>query len=150
MADKLPNSDLVAMEWLSQRVPGVIPAQVAGNLPSDPNKWADAGFIQVTAIPGARADVDLPQARRPVFQVDYWACKPGSAKPDWATAANLVELVRAAIEVQAYGQPLVMPEGYLGARVQAVYALDEPSRVRDDPSGYARFTQDLAVDWVRA
>lgn len=146
----LPNNGLVAMTWLRQRVPGVLASQVAGDLPTDVTKWADEGFIQVTEIPGAQADIDLPQARRPVVQVDYWACTPSSAKPPWHLAARLVELVRFAVEEQAYGQPLVMPDNYLGARVQAVYGRDEASRVLNDPSGYARYTQDLSVDWVRA
>lgn len=146
----LPTSGLVSTLWLRQRVPGVAAAQVAGELPDDRSKWADEGFIQVTEIPGSRADIDLPQARRPIVQVDFWACKIGSAKPPWHLAARLVELVRAAVENQEYGQPLVMPASYLGARVQAAYFLDEPSVVRDDPSGYARLTADLEVDWVRA
>lgn len=145
----LPTSGLVSMLWLRQRVPGVTAAQVAGVLPEDRTKWADAGFIQVTEIPGARADIDLPQARRPIVQVDFWACKVGSAKPPWNLAARLVELVRAAVEVQEYGKTLDMPASYLGARVQAAYFIDEPSKVLDDPSGYARFTADLEVDWTR-
>lgn len=146
----LPTSELVATAWLGQRVVGVTSSMVATALPKDPNAWADNGFVQVQAIPGARADVDLPQARRPIVQVDFWATTPGSAKPPWNKAARLVELVRAAIEAQAYGQPITLPPEYLGARVQAAYFLDEPSRVPDDPAGYARFTADLEVDWVRA
>ena len=146
----LPTNGLVAMSWLGQRVTGLTPAMVAGSLPKSPEAWADEGFVQVTEIPGARANIDLPQARRPIVQVDFWACNPGSAKPPLHKAARLAELVRAAIEVQSYGQAVVLPNGYLGARVQAAYFLDEPSVVRDDPSGYARLTADLEVDWVRA
>lgn len=147
----LPTSELVAQTWLSERVAGLTSSMVATALPKDPNAWADNGFVQVQAIPGARADVDLPQARRPIVQVDFWATTPGSAKPAWHKAARLVELVRTATEVQTYGRPLTtLPAGYLGARVQAAYFLDEPSRISDDPSGYARFTVDLEVDWVRA
>lgn len=146
----LPTNGLVAMSWLGQRVTGITPGMVAGSLPKSPEAWADAGFVQVTEIPGARADIDLPQARRPVVQVDFWACTPWSAKPPWNKAARLAELVRAAVEVQGYGQAIVLPSSYLGARVQAAYFIDEPSVVRDDPSGYARLTADLAVDWVRA
>lgn len=147
----LPTNELVAITWFGERVEGLTLASVASSLPGDPTKWADIGFVQVQAIPGARADIDLPQARKPIVQVDYWATTPGSAKPPWHKAARLVELVRLACEQQSYGRPLAsLPAGYLGARVQAVYAIDEASRVLDDPSGYARFTQDLAVDWVRA
>lgn len=151
LAPYLPTNELVAQTWLSERVAGLTPSMVATALPDDPTKWADLGFVQVQAIPGARADIDLPEARKPIVQVDYWACAVGSAKPQWRKAARLVELVRLACEQQTYGRPLLtLPASYLGARVQAVYAIDEASRVLDDPSGYARFTQDLAVDWVRA
>lgn len=146
----LPTNDLVVTAWLSQRVTGIIAAQVAGSLPDDRTKWADEGFVQVTEIPGARADIDLPQARKPIVQLDFWAVSIGSAKPPWRKAARLVELVRAAVEVQVYGRPVNLPAGYLGARVQSVYLIDEPVKILDDPSGYARFTADLAVDWVRA
>lgn len=146
----LPTTGVVAVSWMRQRVPGVAPSQVASELPAELAKWADEGFIQMREIPGAQANVDLPQARGPVLQVDFWACKPGSAKPPWNLAARLVELVRAAIEDQEYGQAVALPPSFLGARVQAVYFIGEPSRVDDDPSGFARFTADLRVDWVRA
>lgn len=147
----LPTNELVATTWMSERVAGITSSMVATSLPSDPTKWADNGFIQLQSIPGARADIDLPQARRPILQADFWATVPGSAKPPWHLVARLFELVRLGIETQTYGRPLTtLPAGYLGARVQAVYFLDEPARVNDDPSGYARLTADLEVDWVRA
>lgn len=150
VAPYAPTSELVAVTWFGQRVPGITDSMVATSLPKNPEAWADNGFIQVTSIPGARADVDLPQARKPIVQVDFWAATPGSAKPPWNKAARLVELVRTAIEVQAYGQPLELPAAYLGARVQAVYFIDEPYRLPGDPSGYAHMVGDLAVDWVRS
>lgn len=145
-----PTNGLVVMAWLGSRAPGISAGQVGGALPDDRTKWVDQGFIQVTEIPGARADIDLPQARKPIVQLDFWACAIGSARPPWNKAARLAELVRSAVEVQLYGKPVTMPPNYLGARVQSVYLLDEPSVVRNDPNGYARLTADLAVDWVRA
>jgi hypothetical protein len=43
-----------------------------------------------------------------------------------------------------------MPTNYSPAIVLSAYPLSEPSRVEADPSGYARFTFDLALDWARA
>lgn len=151
-----PNNDLVAVAWLAQRVTGLNANIVGATLPKDTTKWADTGFLQVQAIPGGRGpDVDLPR-RLPVFQLDAWATAntsgtASSVKPPLALANRLLELVRLATETpQVYGKPVTLPDGYLGARVQAAYLIGEPGRINDDPSGYARFTADLAIDWVPA
>jgi hypothetical protein len=145
-----PTNELVVEAWLSQHVPGLVAAMVATSLPKDPTTWAESGFLQVQALPGGSPDVDIP-VRHPVFQIDAWATRPGSSKPPWHLANRLIELVRNATEsTAAYGRPVTMPPNYLGARVQAAYLISEPRRVTDDPAGYARFTADLAVDWVRA
>lgn len=151
----LPTTELVAEAWLGQRVPGIVQGQVATTLPKPSEagviSWADEGFVQVQALPGGPADVDLPQWRRAVCQLDFWAATPSGKVPPWALANRLVELVRAATETQAYGGAVTLREGYLGARVQAAYFETEPRRVLDDPAGYARFTVDaFALDWVRA
>lgn len=146
----LPTSDLVAVAWLDA-IDGLSAGQVGTALPKDPATWLDAGFVQAQALPGGAADVDVPQWRRPVIQLDFWAAGGSSSiSPRWNLAARLVEVVRAATESQAYGAAVAMPSGYLGARVQAAYFVTEPRRILDDPSGYARFTTDLALDWVRA
>lgn len=148
-ANYQPTSELVAVAWLGA-VDGLAPGYVGTELPADPSTWLDSGFVQVQAIPGGAPDVDTPQWRRPVLQLDCWAAGGASSiTPRWNLAAHLVEHVRDAIEVQAYGQAVDLPAHYLGARVQAVYFVTEPRRVPDDPSGYARFTTDIAVDWVR-
>lgn len=146
----LPTNELVAVAWLSQRVPGITAGQVATSLPSDPAAWAAEGFVQVQAIPGGAPDIDVP-VRHPVLQVDTWAATPSSSKPPWNKANRLAELIRVATEeAQTYGRPVDLPADYLGARVQAAYLVSEVLRVPGDPSGYARFTFDLALDWVRA
>jgi hypothetical protein len=151
----LPTNGLVALAWLAQRVPGLNDSMVGSTLPRDMTKWAGAGFVQavpVTGLPGR----ELP-TRHPVVQVDAWAVALSSdgsvnrEKPPWAKAARLAELVVAACEndVQLFSRPVVMPENYHGARVLAAYPTTEPASVLDDPSGYARVTFDLAIDWHR-
>ena len=147
-----PTNELVAIAWLGQRVDGIVEGQVATTLPKDKAAWADEGFVQVQALPGGSPDIDVP-LRRPVLQVDLWAVTldangNASNKPPWNKANRLAELLRLATESQAYGKPVTLPDGYRGARVQAAYLIGEPTRVTDDPSGYARFTVDLALDWV--
>lgn len=144
-----PTNELVAQAWLRQRVAGVSAGQVATTLPQDPAVWADEGFIQVQALPGGSVDIET-YVRHPVVQLDFYATTPGSNKPPWNLANRLVEHVRIATEdAQEYGRPVELGADYEGARVLAVYPVGEPTRVTDDPSGYARFTLDLAVDWVR-
>lgn len=144
-----PTNEVVALAWLSQRVEGITEGQVATSLPSDVTKWADEGFVQVQAIPGGSPDIDTFQ-RRPVLQLDFWATTPGSNKPPWNEANNLAERVRIATEEgQSFGKPVVLHPRFSGARVQSAYLLTEPTRVTDDPSGYARFTADLMLHWVR-
>lgn len=152
-----PNNELVAVAWLGQRVAGLLPASVGTTLPVDITKWADTGFLQVSALPGGLPDVDVP-LRRPILQLDAWATAntsgtASSIKPPWNLANRLVELVRLATEAGQtgyYGKPVTMPANYGPARVQAAYLVSEPRRVNDDPSGYARFTVDLAIDWAPA
>lgn len=153
-----PTNDLVAVAWLGQRVPGIVDGQVATSLPGFRQDgtlpWADEGFVQVSII-GGIPDIDLP-VRHPIVQLDFWAATVTasggvSAKPAWNKANRLVELVRVATEEgQRYGGPVDMPADYLGARVQAAYLITEPLRMEGDPSGYAHFSADLALDWVRA
>lgn len=153
-----PTSELVGIAWLVEYVPELAAAIVGTSLPKDTTKWADTGFLQVTAIPGGRApDVDLPR-RLPVLQLDAWATgnRSGTAssnKPQWNLAAQLIEHVRVATEdaqTGHYGKTIAVKTDYLDARVQAAYLLTEPAKVLNDPSGYAHLTADLALDWVPA
>lgn len=151
----LPTNGLVAVAWLSQRVAGLNDAMVATTLPRDPSKWAAVGFVQATPVTGLPGR-DLP-TRHPVVQVDCWAValsgdgSVNSEKPPWNKAARLAELIVAACEsdVQVFSRPVAMPTGYAGARVLGAYPTTEPATVLDDPSGYARVTFDLAIDWHR-
>lgn len=144
-----PTNELVAVAWLSQRVPGLVAGQVATTLPRDATSWAGEGFVQVQALGAGTPDIYTYQ-RRPVVQVSCWAHNPNTNKPPWNEANRLAELIREATQdAQSYGRPVTLPASYLGARVLSVYLVSEPVRVNDDPAGYARFDLDLAIDWVR-
>jgi hypothetical protein len=150
-----PNSALVAVAWIGARVPGIVAAQVATSLPRDVSAWQAEGFVQVTPITGA-PDVDIP-VRHPLVQVDCWAVTVDAAgtistrRPS-NKAWRLAELIRNATETSSalYGKPVAMPANYDPAIVLSAYPLSEPVEIADDPSGYARVTFDLALDWVRA
>lgn len=146
-----PTNQLVAEAWLATRVPELNASMVAGMLPSDKTKWSDQGFVQARSVVGGTPNVDIP-IRRPLIQVDFWACTIGSAKPPWRLANRLAECVRVATESPSalYGKPVLMPSGYKSAIVLTAYLINEPRQIFDDPSGYARLTADLMLDWVLA
>lgn len=144
-----PNSDLVALQWLSQRVAGIVPTQVAATLPAVAG-WLAEGFVTASSIPGTQPNIYVP-IRRPIFQVDCWGASGAqTAKPDWGKAFRLAELIRLATEADPSGQPLDLGPVYTGVRVQAAMIVAEPSRVDGDPSGYAHVTLDIGIDWVPA
>ncbi len=153
-----PTASLVAIAWLSLHVPELLGGDIVGTgLPSDVTKWADTGFLQVSMLPSGSPNVDIP-VRKPIVQLDAWAtgnrgANASSTKPQWNLAGQLLEAVREATEdaqTGFYGRAIDVKTNYRQARVQAVYLVSEPMVVDDDPSGYARFTADLAVDWVPA
>lgn len=145
-----PTSPLVAVAWLGQRVPGLAPGIVATRLPRDLAAWADLGFVQATVITGT-PDVDVP-IRRALVQIDAWAHSPDGVRPPVNKAARLAELVRVATELPTarYSSPVEMPANYAGAVVLSAYVVTEPYEVTDDPSGFARISLDLVLEWARA
>ena len=149
-----PNSDLVAVSWLGQKVTGLAPAYVGGTLPAkSPLGWLDTGFVQASTVAGRSADVDTGR-RVPVVQLDTWAApKAAGGVPPWALAAHLLELVLASLEGNNHawrGKPLTCGPNYSTAIVWGVYPLTEVVKITGDPSGYARFTLDLGIDWAHA
>mgnify|MGYP001216108092 CR=1 FL=1 len=148
-----PTNALVVQAFVGSR-PGILPSQVAGKLPRDPSAWADLGFIVVSII-GGSPDVDIP-VRHPLAQIDAYAVTLDaagtvSAKPPVAKANWLAELVRTSTDAgDYYSKPVTMPANYAGAIVLGAAVVGEPREITDDPSGYARVTLDLALDWARA
>lgn len=145
-----PTNALVAVAWLSRRVTGLNASMVATKLPRDSDAWADLGFVQATVIAGT-PEIYLG-TRHPYVQVDAWATSPSSVKPPVGKANRLAELILRATEndAQTFSAELDLGENYMAVRVLSVYPLTEPSPIQDDPSGYARVTFDLMIDWVRA
>lgn len=148
-----PTAPLVAVAWLSQRVPGVTAGQVATRLPRETAAWATSGFVQATVVPSG-GPIHSGDARVSLVQVDAWGVNiatdgSAQAKPAIKKAAVLAENVLAATsdEVQAFGQIVTLPDGYGSARVLSVYPQTEPSEVSDDPSGFGRVTLDLVITW---
>lgn len=144
----LPNDEQVGIAWCRLYVgPELGDAGIASNLPKT---LPGDGFVQIRSLRPGIADIDLP-THHSLLTFDFWAAPAnGGAHPRWSVAAQLVARVTRAMEnrFQTFNKELGLGADYIPARVQAVYKDNEPRRVPDDPSGYARFTLDVNVDWL--
>lgn len=150
---KYPNAELVGQAWMAA-YSSIPAAAMAGTLPAV-GKWTPAGdgvgFLQMRALSGGTANIDIPERRSTVLQVDGYGTRivKDTFRPVWSVAMDLLEEVREATRSQVYGRPLTMPlADYRDARVFAGYLVSEPVRVEKDPSGYARVTANLEIDWT--
>jgi hypothetical protein len=141
-----PNAELVAVAWLRAHA-GVDVASVATTVP-DSSSWVGNQFVQATVLSGSPIR-DLP-VYKPVVSVDAWAFRPGSKKPPWNQASQILETARTATYTHLTGSTaiLAMPTGYMNARLLSVFPLSEPRRVPGDQSGYAHYSMDLQFDWT--
>ena len=142
-----PTTELVAVAWIGG-IQGLSPGMVATQLPKDNTTWAASGFVTVRTVGGAPG-MYVP-LRQPVVAVDAWAVNPTSNKPPWFQANGLMELIDQGCRVSNAGRWLTLPGLYLQARVATAYWVTEPQRVYTDQGGYARYTANLALNWVPA
>jgi hypothetical protein len=151
------TDELVAAAWIAT-IPGLNRDMVGSQLPPDANEdgsqasWVgnDAGFVQV-AVVGGTSDPLLP-VKRPVMQVDCWATLPGSNYPPWTQANRLAETIQYATwDRYNIARPLTITLNgvvYPAAVVQSAYLTTRPRRITDDAGDYARYSFDLALQWV--
>ena len=150
MAAPMPTSPLVAVAWLGS-IPG-LSAPVATSRPADPASWAGTGFVVVSVV-GSAGDRDLSASRKPILSVDVWAVSLGSSKPPRGMAGAIAEQVREATESPA--ARIVTPKSgsvsYAPALVtDAWLESGEPREIPDPDAGYAHFSMDIGLTWVRA
>lgn len=139
-----PNSELVVGAWLGG-VAGLSPQMVATQLPRD---IPATGFVTY-AVTGGTVAMYTP-LRSPVLRVDCWATSKGSNKPQWFLANSLAELIDQGCRASNAQRWLTLPGSYMQARVTTAYLASEPQRVYDDPGNLARYTLNLAANWVAA
>ena len=142
-----PTTERGAVAWIGG-IQGLSPGMVATQLPKDNTTWAASGFVTVRTVGGAPG-MYVP-LRQPVVAVDAWAVNPTSNKPPWFQANGLMELIDQGCRVSNAGRWLALPGLYLQARVATAYWVTEPQRVYTDQGGYARYTANLALNWVPA
>lgn len=147
---KHANATVIARAWLAQ-LPG-IPVdgngrpQVATTLP-DVEKWAATGFITVGPIFPGSPERYVP-LQHPVVQVDCWAVYRNSKTPDFGTANELAEVIRAAADLTMVEPP---PEITLPPQVRPVWlshteVIRGVTRVPDEL--YAHYSLDLHIGWI--
>lgn len=151
------TGELVGITWLKANgAPfGIEVDKIASTLPRDATAWAGTGFLTVRALPGGSYAPNGTK-RSTTLQVDAWwspsTASASSGKVPWAKANNLIEAVVMATEapVTPYSSTLALPGAFPAVQVLSVYpAYGEPTRIEDDPNGYARYQLDLSVDWAR-
>jgi hypothetical protein len=145
-----PTSELVGVAWIST-IPEIQVDGVATQLPADEGTWNVYGFITVAIVGGSpENNVNI---RKPVFQVDCWANRPGSDKVPWWRANALAEQVRSATYDRQHshrGIPISAGgKQYPGAVVLAATMLTEPRRGYGDPGDYARYSCDIQLIWTQ-
>lgn len=147
---KRPTGELVAVAYAKAILADAgLTAPVSTTLAAV-TTWQTTGALQVTGIVGGvTRDNDL---RDMVVSFDSWAARPGSDKPPWGQANELVEVVRAsafrdwtdALELE------LEPAGvYLPVRVQgAVPISPEPRRIPDQDASRAHYSLDFRLIWT--
>lgn len=142
------NSELVAVAWVLS-LPGISHGMCATQLPKNTDTWAERGFVVVGADAGGSQNPDVPWGES-VMQLDIRAVNPNSLNPDWGKAASLAQRIEnAALDNLSLGTTLTLRPGYHGARVTSAWTASRARRIPMDPSSYALFRLDLAINWVQ-
>lgn len=141
-------AETVAVAWLKS---GPAPQGVATALPKDPLTWPQVGdtriFVQVTDISGTPDP--YTRQRQSALQWDVWAARPNSNRMPWSAAASVAEILLGSTYTwPARDLSADLPPQYAASRVQSLWPTNDPRRITDDPSGYARYTLDVRMAWI--
>jgi hypothetical protein len=153
-----PNSELVAMAWIGS-IPGQFgvfnPGMVSTQPPAE-QQWplnldGISNFITVTAV-GGTPMVGMPIAQ-PLIEVKAYATKPGSNKPPWYAANNLLQQIWLASMSKlpgVFGRALTIDFGgkaYAPACVIHAEVHTEARRIYSDARNWAAYSMDMAFSW---
>lgn len=151
MGDVMPSTLQVAEAWLK----GIteLGSRVATTLPADLSTWSASGFVTVAGPVGGDPHMYLP-IEQPVVSIHCWAVSEQSDKPPWGIAHDLATFMRFSdygfLDHENVGRYLLpTPTArYRGARVNNAFMVSSPSRVPDDPFGYAHVVVNAEFHWV--
>jgi len=153
-----PNSELVAMAWIAS-IPATFGAftasMVATQTPAEQNWPLNSDgigrFITVTTI-GGTPMLGMPVSQ-PVIEVKAYATKPGSNKPPWFVANDLLQRIWLSTHSKlpgVFGRALTITSN--GAVYNSACALEaivhaEPRRIYSDPRNWACYSMDMSLTW---
>jgi hypothetical protein len=142
------NAELAAGAWL-RGITGLTPAMVATALPDDPKEWKGSGFVVVGPDAGGLPNGYVPW-HESVLQLECRAVRPNTLTPDWGVANTLAQhVINAAHANEQLGVTLPTRPGYAPVRITSTAPASTARRVRTDPSSYALYRLDLALNWVQ-
>lgn len=142
------TSELVAVAWILS-LPDWAPGMCSTQLPKDQNSWAERGFCVVGPDVSGSQNPTVPWGES-VHQIEFRAVNPNSLRPDYGLAAALGQRVaNAAVAGLSLNTPLTLRTGWHGARVTGAIPRGL-RRIPTDPSSYALYRMDLALNWVQA
>jgi len=153
-----PNTELVAMAWIGS-IPGQFgyftPSMVATQPPAEQawplNEDGIANFVTVVAI-GGTPMLGMPISQ-PVVEVHGWSTKPGSNKPPWFAANDLLQRIWLATMSKlpgVFGRELtIVSNGITYASASCLEAVvhTEPRRNYSDSRNWAHYSMDMSISW---
>jgi hypothetical protein len=153
-----PNSELVAIAWIAS-IPapfGPFSANMVATQPPAEQSWSVnqdgiANFITVTVIGGTPL-LGMPIAQ-PVIEVKAYATKPGSNKPPWFAANDLLERIRLSTMSKlpgVFGRTLTITSNgavYASAACTEAVVHTEPRRIYSDARNWAAYMMDMSISW---
>jgi hypothetical protein len=153
-----PNSEVVAMAWIAS-IPaafGTFNAQMVATQPPAASSWpvnqdGIGNFITVTGVGGSPM-LGVPIAQ-PVIEVKAYATKPGSNKPPWFAANDLLTRIWYASYSKlpgVFGRVLTLQSNgvpYAAASVIEAIVHTEPRRIYSDSQNWAAYSMDMTMAW---
>jgi hypothetical protein len=153
-----PNSELVAMAWIAS-IPstfGTFSANMVATQPPAEQNWPTnvdgiANFITVTGIGGS--PMQHTPISQPIIEVTAYATKPGSNKPPWFAANDLLQRIWLATYSKlpgVFGRVLnVVSNGVTYAPASCIEAMvhTEPRRLYSDARNWAKYSMDMSITW---
>jgi hypothetical protein len=156
-----PNTELVAMAWIAS-IPapfGPFSANMVATQPPAEQSWPGnqdgiSNFITVTIVGGTPL-LGMPIAQ-PVIEVKAYATKPGSNKPPWFAANDLLERIWLSTMSKlpgTFGRVLTIESNgvtYASASCIEATVHTEPRRLYSDPRNWACYAMDMSLVWREA
>lgn len=144
------TSELAAVAWIKSLTGyGFTDGMVATQLPKDQDTWAATGFV-VAGPDAGGAQHAYVHWHESVLQLESYGVNPSTLNPDWATANRLLQhITNASRDNASLNVELATRTGYAPVRITGAWPATSAQRARTDPSSYALYRMDLALNWIQ-